>query len=96
MRKQFRVLSLVLVIACLFSSWALAEGTVFSATNEQLAAGPEEMIGEKDQFAGLRIGFSQRNIAGSEWYEQLVRLAKSEAEYLGIELTVMDGRSDLA
>ena len=70
-------------------------GEVFSATPEQLALLPEEMIGTKDQFKGLKIGFSQRNIAGSEWWEQLVRLAEEEAEYLGIELTVYDGGNDL-
>lgn len=73
-----------------------ASGEVFSATPEQLALLPEEMIGEKDQFKGLKIGFSQRNIAGSEWWEQLVRLAEDEAKHLGIELTVYDGGNDLS
>ncbi|HHV13424.1 MAG TPA: sugar ABC transporter substrate-binding protein [Clostridiales bacterium] len=73
----------------------VAQGEVFSATPEQLALLPEDMIGTKDQFKGMKIGFSQRNIAGSEWWEQLVRLAKEEAEYLGIELTVYDGGNDL-
>lgn len=94
MKKASVILALVLVITSLFN-FSLAEG-VFCTTQEQLNALPEEMIGEKDEFSGLRIGFSQRNIAGSEWYEQLVRLAKNEAEYLGIELTVLDGKNDLA
>jgi len=68
---------------------------VFSATPDQLKALPEEMLGEKDEFKGMKIGFSQRNIAGSEWWEQLVRLAREEAEYLGIELTVYDAGNDL-
>lgn len=72
-----------------------SSGGVFAATPEQLALKPEEMLGEKDEFKGLTIGFSQRNIAGSEWWEQLVRLAKDEAEYLGIKLTVYDAGNDL-
>ncbi len=71
-------------------------GAVFTATQDQLNLLPEEMIGEKDEFKGMKIGFSQRNIAGSEWWEQLVRLAQNEAEHLGIELTVIDGENDLA
>ncbi len=68
---------------------------VFSATKEQLELLPEAMLGDKDEFKGLNIGFSQRNIAGSEWWEQLVRLAKMEAEHLGIKLTVYDAGNDL-
>lgn len=71
-------------------------GGVFSVTPEEMGALPEAMIGEENQFEGMKIGFSQRNIAGSEWYEQLIRLAKEEAEYLGIELTVYDAGDDLA
>lgn len=74
---------------------AKASAGVFTATPEQLSLKPEEMIGEKDEFKGLTIGFSQRNIAGSEWWEQLVRLAKEEAEYLGIKITVYDAGNDL-
>lgn len=95
MKKLALLLVLVLLTTCVVST-AMASGGVFSATPEQLSLLPEEMIGEKDQFKGMRIAFSQRNIAGSEWWEQLVRLAKAEAEYLGIELTVLDGRNDLA
>ncbi len=72
-----------------------SSGEVFAATPEQLALLPEEMIGTENEFEGLKIGFSQRNIAGSEWWEQLVRLAKEEAKYLGIELTVYDAGNDL-
>ncbi len=74
---------------------AAGTGRTFTATPEQLALKPEEMIGEENEFEGLKIGFSQRNIAGSEWWEQLVRLAQEEADYLGIELTVIDGENDL-
>jgi|GEM_PF-675200 len=74
---------------------AKAASGVFSATQEQLRLLPEEMLGEENEFEGMKIAFSQRNIAGSEWWEQLVRLAKEEAEYLGIELTVYDAGNDL-
>ncbi len=70
-------------------------GEVFSATPEQYGLLAEELIGEENQFEGMKIGFSQRNIAGSEWWEQLVRLAEEQAKYLGIELTVYDGGNDL-
>jgi ribose transport system substrate-binding protein len=76
------------------SGRAASQG-VFQATKQQLEALPEEMIGEKDEFKGMSIGFSQRNIAGSEWWEQLVRLAKLEAEHLGVKLTVYDAGNDL-
>lgn len=78
------------------TSTQTASGGVFAATKEQLEAAPEAMLGEKDEFKGLTLGFSQRNIAGSEWWEQLVRLAKMEAEHLGIKLTVYDAGNDLA
>lgn len=67
----------------------------FTATNEQLNTLPEETIGEEGEFKGMRLAFSQRNIAGSEWYEQLVKVAKKEAEYLGIDLTVYDAGDDI-
>ncbi len=56
----------------------------------------EEPIGEKDQFKGITIGFSQRNLAGSEWYENLIRVAKMEAEHLGVKLVVLDAQSNLS
>lgn len=94
----------IIMGACLVASMAAgsvtvhAEGEesgVFAATPEQLELKPEELIGEEGEFQGMKIGFSQRNIAGSEWWEQLVRLAKDEAEHLGIELTVYDAGNDL-
>lgn len=56
---------------------------------------PEEMIGDAGSFEGLTIGFSQRSVAGSSWYENLIRIAKAEAEHLGINLIVSDANGDL-
>ena len=70
-------------------------GGTFTATQEQLDTMPEETIGEEGEFEGMKMAFSQRNIAGSEWYEQLVKVAEKEAEYLGIDLTVYDGGDDI-
>ncbi|MCH1974130.1 substrate-binding domain-containing protein [Muricomes sp. OA1] len=72
-----------------------ATGESFSPTNEMLNTLPEEPIGEENEFEGLQIALSQRNIAGSEWYEQLVRVAQLEAEHLGVKLTVYDGEDDI-
>jgi len=66
-------------------------------TNEEmLKTMPEELVGEKDSFKGIKIGFSQRAIAGATWYENLVRVAKLEAEHLGAEIIVVDAQSDIS
>ena len=69
-----------------------ATGESFSPTNEMLNTLPEEPIGEENEFEGLQIALSQRNIAGSEWYEQLVRVAQLEAEHLGVKLPYTMGK----
>lgn len=94
-----KLLSLVLCLCmCLgVASLAFAEeaGKVFTATQEEMNALPEAMLGVKGEFEGKTIVFSQRNIAGSEWYEQLIRLAKMEAEHLGVNLMVYDAGDDI-
>jgi ribose transport system substrate-binding protein len=57
---------------------------------------PEELIGEAGSFDGITIGFSQRAIAGSSWYENLIRVAEAEAKHLGVKLVVADAQGDLA
>jgi len=52
--------------------------------------GPETLIGAQGEGEGFKIAFSQRGLAGSEWWENLVRKAKEEAEWLGAEITVID------
>lgn len=96
------VLSLTMLTACQ-SGPSSSNGTT-SVQNDQQAVITQEMqdapveqaIGDKDAFKGLTIGFSQRNIAGSEWYENLIRVAKMEAEHLGIKLIVLDAQNDIS
>jgi ribose transport system substrate-binding protein len=75
---------------------ATAAGGVLQITPAMQQSGPEDVIGDTEKYKGLTIGFSQRNIAGSEWYEQLIRVAKMEAKHLGVNLVVLDAQSDLA
>lgn len=70
-------------------------GESFTPSNEMLNTLPEEPVGEENEFEGLQIALSQRNIAGSEWYEQLVKVAQVEADHLGVKLTVYDGEDDI-
>lgn len=57
---------------------------------------PEEMIGEAGSFEGVTIGFSQRAVAGSSWYENLIRVAEAEAKHLGVKLIISDAQGDIA
>jgi len=68
----------------------------FTVKQEDFNVMPEELIGEKDSFKGIKIGFSQRAIAGSTWWENLVRVAKNEAEWLGAEIQVIDAQGDIS
>ncbi|WCK53202.1 substrate-binding domain-containing protein [Aneurinibacillus sp. Ricciae_BoGa-3] len=42
------------------------------------------------------IGFSQRRVAGSDWYTNLVNGASAEAKKDGVDLTVLDAQGDVA
>lgn len=94
------VLSLVTVTGCSSSNPSTAAtkggGGTLEITQAMMDSKVEEPIGEKDQFKGLTIGFSQRNLAGSEWYENLIRVAKAEADHLGVKLVVLDAQSNLS
>ncbi len=63
-------------------------------TQDMLNSAPEEPVGPEGAFEGLTIGFSQRRLAGSEWYEQLLRVAEIEAEHLGVELVIIDAEAN--
>lgn len=65
-------------------------------TQQMLNSSPEEPVGPKGAFEGITIGFSQRRVAGSEWYEQLIRVAKLEAEHLGVNLVILDAQGQNA
>ncbi|PZE20905.1 substrate-binding domain-containing protein [Paenibacillus xerothermodurans] len=42
------------------------------------------------------IGFSQRRVAGSDWYTNLIRGAEAEAKKHDVELIVLDAQGDVA
>ncbi|MFC3341240.1 substrate-binding domain-containing protein [Paenibacillus abyssi] len=44
----------------------------------------------------ITIGFSQRRVAGSDWYTNLIRGAEEEAEKQGVKLVVLDAQGDVA
>lgn len=43
---------------------------------------------------GIVIGFSQRRVAGSDWYKTLITGAQSEAKTLGASIKVLDANGD--
>lgn len=47
-----------------------------------------------DEKKQIVIGFSQRRVAGSDWYKTLVAGATSEAEKLGVKILVTDAGGD--
>lgn len=105
MKKIALMLSLILVIIALAScsngnsggtAATNSSGEVLNITPAMQDSKVEEPIGEAGKYKGTVIGFSQRNIAGSEWYEQLIRVAQIEADHLGVKLVVLDAQSDLA
>jgi ribose transport system substrate-binding protein len=95
----FLTIVLILFTAC--SSEQAPESKTTSVdemniTQEMLNFAPEQPVGPEGQFEGITIGFSQRRVAGSEWYEQLIRVAKAEAEHLGVELIILDAQGQNA
>lgn len=104
---SLRIVSLILLIS-VFLAGCVQESTdvqesdtgefadipAMTITTEMENSMPEEPIGPEGAFKGITIGFSQRRVAGSEWYEQLIRVAKAEAEYLGVELVILDAQAD--
>ncbi|MGE5482912.1 MAG: hypothetical protein ACM3VX_08450, partial [Bacteroidota bacterium] len=92
--KRIVVLLLALVTVVAASFTALAKDAVI--TDSMLKAASETVIGEKNSFKGITIGFSQRAVAGSGWYENLIRVAQEEAKHLGVKLIVLDAQGNLA
>jgi len=98
-REHFLILAICLLLSIFFMGQiALADIKLPEITHEMLAVAPDQPVGEKGVFADgkLVIGFSQRRLAGSEWYENLINVAKKEAEYLGVELIILDAQGDIA
>jgi ribose transport system substrate-binding protein len=100
MKKLLTSLCVLLLLSVLFllaaptNLAAQAKVTVpkMEITQDMLNTAPEQPVGPKDAFKGIAIGFSQRRVAGSEWYEQLIRVAKGEADHLGVKLTILDAQ----
>ncbi|NLJ38452.1 MAG: sugar ABC transporter substrate-binding protein [Candidatus Atribacteria bacterium] len=100
------IIMMVFSLTCLAEEWSnypLQKGEPPVFTSEQLAKmsqedflkiaeeiGPETLIGAQGEGKGFKLAFSQRGLAGSEWWENLVRMAKEEAEWLGAEITIID------
>lgn len=109
MKKRSLILLVTLAISVsMLAGCSSSKGSAqVSTSNQTVSAAPEitqamldskteEPLGKKDQFKGMTIGFSQRSLAGSEWWENLVRVAKIEADYLGIKLVVLDAQNNLS
>lgn len=73
-----------------FSSKDLAKMTQEDFLKVAEEIGPETLIGRRGEGKGYKLAFSQRGLAGSEWWENLVRMAEEEAKWLGAEITVID------
>jgi ribose transport system substrate-binding protein len=50
--------------------------------------------GRADDKKQLVIGFSQRRVAGSDWWKTLIAGATSQAEKLGVKIIVVDAGGD--
>ncbi|MDI3548591.1 MAG: ribose transport system substrate-binding protein [Halanaerobiales bacterium] len=97
-RRGYLLILAVVLLSVFVGQLALAAVKLPEITHEMLTVAPDQPVGEKGVFADdkLVIGFSQRRLAGSEWYENLINVAKKEAEHLGVELIVFDAQGDIA
>lgn len=97
MKKRILIVLVCLVaIVAFIAGYQQAFAEQVEITQEMLSSKVEEPVGPKGEFSGITIGFSQRNIAGSEWYENLIRVSNLEADHLGVKLIVIDAKYDLA
>ena len=95
--RMFTIVAFTLVFALSSLLVNAAEKQKVPITEEVLSAIHEEMLGPKDVFKGrdLLIGFSQRRLAGSEWYEQLLRVSRNQAEWMGADIIILDADGDI-
>jgi len=93
-----RLVCVLLMVFILGVSLVAAEKPKVPITEEMLKALHEEMLGPKGVFEGegILIGFSQRRVAGSEWYENLLRVARKQAEWMGVDIIILDANGDVA
>ena len=52
------------------------------------------VTGRADDKKQIVIGFSQRRVAGSDWWKTLIAGATSQAEKLGVKIVVVDAGGD--
>ena len=79
-------------------SWRVAIATVAGAAAIVTAAGCGGSGGSSGSGGSggknITIGFSQRRIAGSDWYKTLIQGAKDEAKRQGVKIDVTDAGGD--
>lgn len=95
--RMFTIVAFTLVFTLSSLLVNAAEKQKVPITEEVLSAIHEEMLGPKDVFKGrdLLIGFSQRRLAGSEWYEQLLRVSRNQAKWMGADIIILDADGDI-
>ena len=107
MKKLFNYLPIFIALSMIFAACTQAEPAApvaektssvaeMEITQDMLTGAIEALVGPKDGFKGMTIGFSQRRVAGSEWYEQLIRVATDEAAHLGVKLVILDAEANNA
>lgn len=67
-----------------------------SSKNTQQEATAKAEPAKKKNGEKIVIGFSQRRVAGSDWYTNLINGAEAEANRRDVELIVLDGQGDVA
>ncbi|PLR80291.1 substrate-binding domain-containing protein [Bacillus sp. V33-4] len=69
---------------------------VASAKTQQESPSEKVEPARKKNGDKIVIGFSQRRVAGSDWYTNLIRGAEGEAKKHDVELVVLDAQGDVA
>ena len=70
--------------ACLFAILGALAGLSLCGTSSVRAEDKKQIV----------IGFSQRRVAGSDWWKTLIAGATSQAEKLGVKIVVVDAGGD--
>lgn len=73
---------------------ALAASTVAGCSGASGAVSPSGVRSGGGSGNGIVIGFSQRRVAGSDWYKTLIAGAEAEAKALGANIQVLDANGD--
>jgi ribose transport system substrate-binding protein len=74
---------------------ALGAAAVFAVgCGSDDGGGGDSASGTAGEKEAITIGFSQRRIAGSDWYKTIVRGVEEEAERQGVKVEVVDANGD--